>query len=90
MLAKLTRGNQLTIPKAIVKRLGLRSGSDYLEVEYAKGIIYIRPVDVEERISPETYENFKERALREEEGDVTLSAEKAEGFLEKQAKRAKR
>ncbi|MCK4817133.1 AbrB/MazE/SpoVT family DNA-binding domain-containing protein [bacterium] len=87
MLTKLTRGNQLTIPKAIVKRLGLKSGSDYLEVKYAKGIIYIRPVDVEERISPETYENFKEKALREEKGDVTLSAEEAEGFLRKRAKK---
>ena len=83
MLAKLTRGNQLTIPKVIVKRLGLKPGSDYLEVEYAEGIIYIRPVDVEERIPPETYERFKEKVLREEKGDVTLSAKEAESFLDR-------
>ena len=87
MLTKLTRGNQLTIPKAIVRRLGLKSGSDYLEVEYVKGIICIRPVDVEERIPPETYENFKEKALREEKGDVTLSAEGSDNFLRKRAKK---
>ncbi len=89
MLTKLTRSNQLTIPKAIVKRLGLKSGSDYLEIEYVKGVICIRPVDVEERIPPETYENFKENALREEKGDVTLSAEESEGFLRKRAKKVR-
>lgn len=87
MLAKLTRGNQLTIPKAIVEKAGLKAGNDYLEVEYAEGIIYIRPVDIEERISPETYERFKEKVLREEKGDVTLSAKEAEGFLREQAKK---
>ncbi len=87
MLAKLTRGNQLTIPKAIVKRLGLKPGSDYLEIEYVEGIIYIRPVDVEERISPEIYERFKKKILKEEKGDVTLAAKEAENFLKKQAKK---
>lgn len=87
MLAKLTRGNQVTIPKAIVKKAGLKTGNDYLEVEYAEGIIYLRPVDVEERIPPEVFEKFKEMALSEEKGDVTLSAGEIEDFLARRAKK---
>ena len=50
MLAKLTRGNQLTIPKAIVNKIHLQAGRDYLDVSYLNGVIVLKPVDVEERI----------------------------------------
>ena len=51
MLAKLTRGNQITIPKAMVKKAKLKEGNDYLDVVYIKGVIVLKPVDVVERIS---------------------------------------
>ena len=88
MLVKLTRGNQLTIPKVIVKKAGLKSENDYLQVEYSNGIIYLKPVDVEERISPEVFEKFKEKSLSEEKGDITLSARESEDFLTKQMKKS--
>lgn len=41
MLAKLTAKNQLTLPKAIVARIG---AADYFEVEAADGRIVLTPV----------------------------------------------
>lgn len=88
MLAKLTRGNQITIPKSIVDRLGLRIGKDYVDIEYENGIVYLKPVDIEERIPQETWEEFKKKVLKQEKGDVTLTSKEAEGFLAKRAKRS--
>lgn len=88
MLSKLTRGNQVTIPKPIIDRIGLKSGKDYLDIEYAHGIIYLKPVEIEERVPKEAWEKFKKIALQEEKGDITLTAKEAEGFLSKRAKKA--
>lgn len=87
MLAKLTRGNQITIPKSIIERLGLKMGRDYLDIEYENGIVYLKPVDIEDRIPNEAWDKFKQGVLKKEKGDVTLSAQKAEGFLAKRAKK---
>lgn len=88
MLSKITRGNQVTIPKAIVKRLGLHSGSDYVEVEYRDGVIYLKPVDIEERIPLEALEKLKKKAIQKEKGDVTLTVKEAEGFLAQRARKS--
>jgi AbrB family looped-hinge helix DNA binding protein len=87
MLAKLTRGNQITIPKSIVERLGLKMGKDYVDIEYEDGIVYLRPVDIEDRIPAEAWGKFKKKTLEKEKGDVTLTAREAEGFLARRAKR---
>ena len=88
MLAKLTRGNQLTIPKPIVRQAGLREGAaEYLDVQYVKGIICLKPVDVEERIPPEAYERLLEHARRIEPGDVVLNEREAANFLRRRMKR---
>ncbi len=89
MLTKLTRGNQITIPKPIVEKAHLQSGVDYLEVEYRAGIIYLKPVDVEERIAPEIFEEFQKQILKKESGDVLASGEEAEDLLTKRAKKKK-
>ena len=89
MLTKLTRGNQITIPKPIVEKAHLQSGVDYLEVEYRAGIIYLKPVDVEERIAPEIFEEFQKQMLKKESGDVLAPGEEAEDLLTKRAKRKK-
>lgn len=70
MLAKITRGNQVTIPKEIVEKAELDLSSPYVEVEYSKGVITLRPVVVEERISPEQFEKFQTWALKEETEDL--------------------
>lgn len=87
MIAKLTRGNQITIPKPIVEQAHLKAGSDYMEVEYRDGIICLKPVDVEERIAPEVFEKFQRRTLRPERGDIMVDDKEAEGLLTKRAKK---
>lgn len=86
MLSKLTRGNQITIPKAIIERTGLKEGKDYVDVEYIHGVICLKPIDIEERISKEDWEKFKKKMLAKENGDLSLSAKAAEHFLEKRVK----
>ena len=73
MLAKITRGNQITIPKEIVEKANLNEASEYLQVGYVHGIIYLKPVVVEERISPEQFEKFEAWALGKEKGDLEFS-----------------
>ncbi len=88
MLSKLTRGNQVTIPKSIVERAGLKIGRDYVDVEYADGVIYLKPIDIEERIPKEGLERLKEKALKKEKADITLSEREAEGFLAQRSKKS--
>lgn len=87
MLAKLTRGNQITIPKPIVEKAHLKSGSDYLEVEYHAGVIYLKPVEVEEKIAPEIFEKFQKQMLKKERGDVLVDEKESKDFLSKRTKR---
>ncbi len=89
MLTKLTRGNQITIPKPVIEKAHLKAGSDYLEVEYREGIICLRPVEVEERIAPEIFEDFQKQVLKKERGDVVVAAKEGEEFLSRRAKRKK-
>ncbi len=87
MLAKLTRGNQLTIPKEIVDRIRLQAGRDYLDVSYLNGTIVLKPVDVEERVPPEAYEALLNEAFMVKRGDVVADARTAGSVLRKRAKR---
>lgn len=89
MLSKITRGSQVTIPKPIMERIGLKAGCDYVDIEYRQGIVYLKPVDIQERIPKEEWEKLKRKALTRERGDITLSTEEAEGFLDRRAKRHK-
>ncbi|OGW81739.1 MAG: hypothetical protein A3C47_02485 [Omnitrophica bacterium RIFCSPHIGHO2_02_FULL_51_18] len=86
MLAKVTRGNQVTIPKEIAKKAHIRNGNDYVDVSYDHGVICLKPVDIEYRIPEENYRNLLKKAVVLEKGDVRLSAEEAKGFLRKIAK----
>ena len=72
MLSKITRGNQLTIPKNIVEKAGLTQSSPYVDVEYANGIIFLKLVTVEEKVHPEQFDKFQKWALRKEEGNQTF------------------
>ena len=69
MLAKITRGNQITIPKEIIKKAHLKESAPYVDVEYANGVIYLKPVIVEERIEPEQFEKFQKWALEKDASD---------------------
>ncbi len=87
MLAKLTRGNQLTIPKAIITKVRLQAGRDYLDVSYLNGVIVLKPIDVEERVPPESYEALLENAFTVKPGDIVADARAADTVLRKRAKK---
>ena len=87
MLAKLTRGNQLTIPKAIVNKIHLQAGRDYLDVSYLNGVIVLKPVDVEERIPPESYEALLKDAFTIEPGDIVADERTARNVLRRRLKK---
>ena len=87
MLAKLTRGNQLTIPKEIVQQVHLQAGRDYLDVAYLNGVIILKPVDVEERVSPEAYEKFLKDVLTVRPGDIVADERTADRVLKRRIKK---
>ena len=87
MLAKLTRGNQLTIPKKIVDRISLRAGRDYLDVTYLNGVIVLKPVDVEERVPPESYEALLKDAFTVKPGDIVADERSAATVLKRRLKK---
>ena len=87
MLAKLTRGNQLTIPKPIIEQVHLHAGRDYLDVSYLHGVIILKPVDVEERILPESYEALLKDAFIVKPGDVVADERSAASVLKKRLKK---
>ena len=88
MLAKITRGNQVTIPKEIVEKAHLKEYSLYVDIGYAHGIIYLKPVVLEESISPEQFEKFEKWALGQEKSDLEFKSMK-EGirYLKKRTKK---
>ena len=88
MLTKLTRGNQITIPKPVIEKAHLKAGSDYLEVEYREGIICLKPVEVEERIAPEIFVKFQKQMLKENRGDVLV--DEGGELLSKRVKKTKK
>ena len=87
MLAKLTRGNQLTIPKEIVERVHIQAGRDYLDVTYLNGVIVLKPVDVEERVPPEAYERFIKDVLTIRPGDIVADERTADNVLKRRIKK---
>ena len=87
MLAKLTRGNQLTIPKEIVNHVHLQAGRDYLDVTYLHGVIVLKPVDVEERVPPESYEKFLKDVLTIRPGDIVADERTADHVLKRRLKK---
>ena len=87
MLTKLTRGNQITIPKPVIEKAHLKAGTDYLEVEYRDGVIYLKPVEVEERIGPEIFEKFQKQVLKKRVGDTLVGEIESDTYLSKRAKK---
>ena len=87
MLAKLTRGNQFTIPKSVIERAHLRAGRDYLDVEYLHGLIVLKPVDVRPRVPPETYEMILKDAFAIKSGDIVADERSAGSILKRRMKK---
>ena len=87
MLAKLTRGNQLTIPKPIVDRARLKAGRDYLAVSYFKGIICLKPVAIKDRIPPSAYDALLKDAFTVQPGDIVADERTAHLVLKRRLKK---
>ena len=87
MLAKLTRGNQFTIPKSILAQAHLHAGRDYLDVVYVKGMIILKPVDAQDRIPPEAYDALLRDAFTVHPGDVLVDEHAAESVLKRRMKK---
>ena len=87
MLAKLTRGNQITIPKQIMRQAHLKEGKDYLDVSYDDGVILLKPVEIEERVPPKAYEKLLSSAFTQEPGDLLVSDKDAGSVLPKRSRK---
>lgn len=89
MLAKRTRGNQITIPKEIVREAGLEDGDLYFDVVYDGGAIRLTPVEIKAKLPPEPHEKTLERALRREPGDILAVGQNARDALGKRPKKSR-
>lgn len=87
MLAKLTRGNQLTIPKQVVEQAHLQVGRDYLDVEFLHGLIILKPVDVRVRVSPKAYAALIKDAFTIRPGDIVADERSAGSVLKRRMKK---
>ena len=56
MLVKRTRGNQVSIPKQILKEAGITERDLYFDVAHRAGVIHLKPVTIEEKIPDRAYE----------------------------------
>lgn len=88
MLAKITRANQVTIPREVMKKAHLSQETSYVEVGYEKGIIFLKPVIVQDRIDPEQFEKFQAWATQKAIGDLEFSS--LEAGIKRLKKRAKK
>ena len=85
MLAKISRGNQITIPKEVIEKAHWTRSCEYVDVQCSNGTIQLKPVTVEEEIPTVQFEKFAEWALRKEAGDKSFkSAREASKYLKRQ------
>ena len=78
MLTKRTRGNQITIPKEIVIKARLKETDEYFDIVYEHGIIMIKPVEIEDRIPPESYDKLIRKGLKKEPGDISSKSRRSD------------
>jgi len=77
MLVKKSKKNQIAIPKMVLERAGLGEQDVYFECDYTDGRIYLAPVEIEEKISPEALARFKAKVLKGQPGDRTFRSMEA-------------
>jgi hypothetical protein len=88
MLVKRTRGNQVSLPKRILAEAGVGDEDRYFDVQYRHGLICLKPVTIEEKISDRAYEGLLRWAAKAEPGDkVFRSGREAVEYLKRIAKK---
>ena len=91
MLVKRTRGNQVSIPKRILEAAGVAENDRYFDVDYRHGMICLKSVTVEGKISDRAYEELLRWAAKTHPGDkVFRSSREAVDYLRKIAKKPRR
>ena len=91
MLVKRTRGNQVSLPKQVLKEAGITDGDRYFDVVYRGGLICLKPVTVEDKIPDRAYEELLQWAGKTEPGDRTFrTGREAVGYLRRIAKKPRR
>ena len=76
MLVKRTRGNQVSLPKQVLKEAGIGDEDRYFDVVYRGGLICLKPVTVEEKIPDRAYEALLRWAAATHPGDKTFKSGK--------------
>lgn len=88
MLVKRTRGNQVSLPKQVLREAGIGEADRYFDVQFRHGIICLKPVTVEDKISDRAYEELLRWAGKAEAGDRTFrSGREAVDYLKKISKK---
>ncbi len=77
MLVKRSPKNQVALPKALLERAGLGPDDVYFTVRYERGAIILKPVDIEEKIPPETLQRFKAKILKGQPGNRSFRSMEA-------------
>ncbi len=89
MLTKRTSGNQITLPKNLIKKAQLSEEDIYFDITYKNGVFSMRPVSlkIEEKINDKDFASFAQLAFEREKGDKDFaSVSEAEKFLRKRIK----
>lgn len=90
MLAKISRKNQLTLPKKVVERLGFSPDeAKYVDVVIEGNTAIMKPVTVtiEEKIGEEQWKRFRERSLDHTHDLAFEDEEEATHFLKKRLRK---
>ena len=88
MLVKRTRGNQVSIPKRVLDQAGVAEDDRYFDVEYRSGLICLKPVTVEDKISDRAYEELLRWVSKPEPGrKVFHSGKEAVAYVRKLAQK---
>ena len=91
MLVKRTRGNQVSIPKRLLERAKISDDDRFFDAEYRNGVIVLKPVIVEEKISDNAYKELLRWAAKTEPGDkVFASGREAVEHLKRISKKPRR
>ena len=88
MLVKRTRGNQVSIPKRVLDQAGVAEDDRYFDVEYRSGLICLKPVSVEDKMSDRAYEELLRWVSKPEPGrKVFHSGKEAIAYVKKLARK---
>ena len=84
MLVKRTRGNQVSLPKQVLKEAGIGDQDRYFDVVCRGGLICLKPVTFEEKIPDRAYEELLRWASKPEPGrKVFHSGNEAVAYIKK-------